>query len=158
VGVLPAVCERHQEAGDALAGALAAQHHHVVLQALHLLTAGLQDRPVQLSVAGEGAHGAAAHHVDLAVGEGLGAEAVVGPRLQAEQVARIVEVADLAAAVEREAAGADHAADHPVEHLDRVVLGVDLGVALVGHPRAVRVRRRRSARRRDGRCGGRSMG
>jgi len=70
------------EAGDPLAGVLAAQHAHVVLHPFHLTALGLEDRPVELRVANRGAHGAAADHQDLAVFERLGAEAVIRTRLQ----------------------------------------------------------------------------
>jgi hypothetical protein len=118
------------------AGALAAQHHHMVLKTFHLPGGGFQDGAVERRVTGEGAHGVAPDHDHFAVGQGLGGEAVVGAGLKAEDVAGVVEVADLAATVHVDPGGPHHATNQAVEHLHLVVLGVDLGLMGVGHVRA----------------------
>ena len=70
------------------------------------------------------------------VGERLGAEPVQFRRFEAEHVAGQVEGADLAAAVFEDLVGAHRAADHLIEILRRLLLAVDLGVAVEAHRRA----------------------
>ncbi|OIQ63891.1 hypothetical protein GALL_545640 [mine drainage metagenome] len=61
---------------------------------------------------------------------------MLGTGLQAEQVARIVEVADLAAAVAHHPRGADRAGDDAVDQVGVLVLAVDFLVLGEGHPHA----------------------
>ena len=93
-------------------------------------------RATSLSRWASAMHGAALDDQDVRVGDRLGREGVLVAHLEAENVARQVEGADLAAAVVQDLVGADRAADDLVEVLGRLVLAVDFDVAAEGHGHA----------------------
>jgi hypothetical protein len=90
---------------------------------------------MDLGVAGEGADGRAPHALDLAVGQRLSGEAMQRAGIEPEDVARVVEVADLPAPVRRHPAGPDHTADDTVEALGVIVLSIDFLVLREGDRR-----------------------
>ena len=70
---------------------------------------------------------------DFGIGDGFGGERMLAANLVTEEVARQIELTDLAPAVVQDLGGADGAADELVEIFGRFILPVDLRIADEGH-------------------------
>jgi hypothetical protein len=130
---MDAIGHFQQKTGDALARRLDEQQD-MALDAIELESGQCPELPGDVVVArGKRHHRAALDDENLRVGDRLGGEGMLGSGLEAEKIARQIEVADLAATVIEHLVGAHRSTEHLVEKIGGLVLTVDFGVARERH-------------------------